>query len=487
MAINISIPEVQTRDHRLGTVITYHGSASDLVKLSKDRKVNDLGRAYSQCSDCSQRVCETQLYLIRDAAVICHSPIGCCSPEGPQINMQSGCKARNLEPTDVHVICSNISVKDTVYGGLEKLRIAIDEAYKRFNPTAIFVQSSCAAGIVGDDIESVADEKQDELGIPIIPIYCEGFKSRTWSSGFDAAYHGVLRKVVKPCVHKDENMVNVVNFHGRDTFNPILKKLNLHATLLTPLSTIEQLEHLSEAALTTQICETLGSYIGEALEEKFGVPQLKANSPYGIKWTDEWLRAIAKLTDRVELGEKVIEEEHKRIEKELSELKQKLEGKKAYIYAGDSFSHIFTNMAHELGIKICGVASLHHDQVRDSKSEELNSLQQMIESVGDIPNFTVCNKQPYLMVKVLKKYDIDILITRHISVGVVGTKLGIPSFRITDPNGILGYDGIINFGKNILGAIEAKNFYKTIGEHNIFPYSKWWLDNINPYYFDNAQ
>ena len=42
MAINISIPEVQTRDHRLGTVITYHGSASDLVKLSKDRKVNDM-------------------------------------------------------------------------------------------------------------------------------------------------------------------------------------------------------------------------------------------------------------------------------------------------------------------------------------------------------------------------------------------------------------------------------------------------------------
>ncbi len=485
MSINISIPEVQTRDQRLGTVITFHGSASQLAELSKERKVKDLGRSFSQCSDCSQRCCEGEIYLIRGAAVISHSPIGCCSPEGHQINIVNSSKMRHLEPADVQVICSNISVKDTVYGGLEKLRAAIDEAKRRFNPTAIFIMSSCAAGIVGDDIESVADEKEDELGLPIIPIYCEGFKSKTWSSGFDAAFHGILRKIVKPAEKRDENVVNVINFHGRDTFSPLLAKLNLRTNMLLPLSTIEQLSHISEAACSTQICETLGSYICEALEEKFGVPQLKSNSPYGLAWTDEWIRAIAKITKREELGEQVIQSEHERIFGELEELKQKLSGKKAYIYAGDSFSHIFTNMAHEFGIQILGVASLHHDQTRDSSADELNLLEQMIERTGDVPNMTVCNKQPYLMVKILKKYDLDVLITRHISVGVVGTKIGIPSFRVTDPNSIMGYDGLVNFGRRILEAIEAKNFYKTIGEHNVLPYSKWWLENPNPYYFDN--
>ena len=484
MAINLSIPEVQTRDKRIGTVINFHGSATELAELSQTRQIKDTVRKFSQCSDCSQRCCEGEIYLIRGAAVVSHSPIGCCSPEGHQINIVNSSKARNLKPDDVHVICSNISEKDTVYGGLEKLRIAVDEAKRRFNPTAIFIMSSCAAGIVGDDIESVADEKESELGIPIIPIYCEGFKSKTWSSGFDAAFHGILRKIVKPCVKRDENRINVINFHGKDTFSPLLSKLNLTTNMLLPLSTIEQLEHISEAACSTQICETLGSYICEALEEKFEVPQVKSNSPYGLAWTDEWIRAIAKITAREKLGEEVIESEHKRIEKDIKELREKLSGKKAYIYAGDSFSHIFTNMAHEFGINVVGVASLHHDQHRDSKDEKLNSLNEMLKVTGDIPNMTVCNKQPFIMTKVLQQYELDILITRHISVGVVGTKLGIPSFRITDPNTIMGYDGLITFGKRILEAIEAKNFYKTIGEHNVLPYSKWWLENPDPYFFN---
>ena len=485
MSVSITTPEVQTRDHRLGTVISFHGSASQLAEQSRKRQVKDLGRRFSQCSDCSQRVCESELYMIRNAAVITHAPIGCCMPEGLQITRRSALKARNKEPSDVQAICSNITVKDTVYGGVEKLRTAIDEAYKRFKPEAIFVQSSCAAGIVGDDIESVADEKEEELGIPIIPVYCEGFKSKTWSSGFDAMFHGILRKIVKPCVHKDENAVNVINFHGKDTFTPLLAKLNLHPNLVVPLCSIEELSHISEALCTTQICETLGSYIAAVLEEKFNVPQVRSNSPYGLAWTDEWVRALAKLSNREELGEQVIESEHKRIANELSELKEKLSGKKAYIYAGDSYSHIFANMAHEFGVEICGVASLHHDQVRDSNAEELNSLQQMVNGIGDIQNVTVCNRQPYLMIKVLKKYDIDILITRHISVGVMGTKIGIPSFRVTDPNEIMGYDGLLNFGRILLKVIEAKKFYKTIGKHNILPYSKWWLEHVNPYYFDN--
>ena len=67
---------------------------------------------------------------------------------------------RKQAPDKVHVICSNISEKDTVYGGVKKLKEAIMEAYNRFSPTAIFVQSSCAAGVVGDDLEGTASEMQ---------------------------------------------------------------------------------------------------------------------------------------------------------------------------------------------------------------------------------------------------------------------------------------------------------------------------------------
>ncbi|MBR0100611.1 MAG: nitrogenase [Treponema sp.] len=485
MSISITTPEVQTRDHRLGTVADFHGAASRILELSNERKLGGSPRRFSQCSDCSQRLCEGQLYIIRGAAVVVHSPIGCCSPEIMQINSRVFGKIRGLEPNDVHVICSNISVKDTVYGGLEKLRIAIDEAKRRFNPTAIFIQSSCAAGIVGDDIESVADEKQDEYGIPIIPTYCEGFKSKTWASGFDASFHGILRKVVKPCRKRDENLVNVINFYGVDTFSPLLAKLNLKTNLILPHSTVEQLTYLSEALCTTQICETLGTYVCAALEEKFGVIQLKSNSPYGRNWTDEWIRALAKVSKREELGEEVIAKEHARIKDEFEKIRSELAGKKAYIFAGDSFSHIFAVLMHEFGLEVCGITSLHHDQVRDSSAEELNTLKQMIDEIGDVPNMTICNKQPFLMTKILKKYDVDILVSRHFNTGVVGTELGIPSLNVADPNSIMGYDGLLHFGRLVLKTIRAKNFYRTIGEHAKLPYSKWWIENPNPYHFGN--
>ena len=45
-----------------------------------------------------------------------------------------------------------------------------------------------------------------------------------------------------------------------------------------------------------------------------------------------------------------------------------------------------------------------------------------------------------------KKYDVDILVSRHFNTGVVGTELGIPSLNVADPNSIMGYDGLLHFG-----------------------------------------
>ena len=80
---------------------------------------------------------------------------------------------------------------------MEKRRKALREAYKRQNPSVIFITTSCASGIIGDDVESVADEMEEELGVPIVPIACEGFKSKVWSTGFDATFHGILKKIVR--------------------------------------------------------------------------------------------------------------------------------------------------------------------------------------------------------------------------------------------------------------------------------------------------
>jgi nitrogenase molybdenum-iron protein alpha chain len=247
------------------------------------------------------------------------------------------------------------------------------------------VSISFASGIIGDDIESAADEMEAELGIPIVPIYCEGFKSKIWSTGFDAVFHAILRKLVKPPQKKQEDLINIFNFEGTDTFSPLLKKMGLRVNYLVALSSLEQLETISEAACSTTICETLSMYIAAVLEEKYGVPEIKAPSPYGLDWTDAWLRAIGKATGREEQAEKVIADERARWAGEIEELRKKLSGKRLYVISGDSFAHNLANIGKSLGLELAGATALHHD-LRTDNPDSVNTLNALIETSGDIPN-----------------------------------------------------------------------------------------------------
>jgi nitrogenase molybdenum-iron protein alpha chain len=488
MSVNLDLTEVEVRERRLKSVITYSGTAKDLNEKSKTTSLKCGSRTYQQCSDCSQGCAETVTYLIRDAAVVVHSPIGCCaSASGANIQIDVVTKARNLSSQNVNIICSNIQEKDTVYGGTAKLREAVYEAKKRFNPSAIFIHSSCAAGVIGDDIESEATQLEEELGIPIVPVFCEGFKSRIWSTGFDAAFHGILRKIVKPPKQKQKDLVNIFNFVGSDTFSPLLSKLGLRANYLVPLANIDTISRMSEAACTAHICETLATYVAKGLEQEYGVPEVKAPAPFGFEWTDEWLREIARYTGKEDIVEGVIASEHERIKPELEEIKKKLKGLRVYIFAGDSYAHSLANMALDLGLELVGITTLHHDQKTDGNVESLDTLGHLIRTKGDVENYTVCNKQPYQVFKIVKKLNPDLMIVRHMNMTILCTKLGIPSVLEGDVNVSAGYDGIIKLGERLYDALQTKKILKNIAEHVELPYTDWWINQEDPFYFNGGE
>ena len=474
--------EVEVRDRRLKSILSFSGKASELQEFSRQLKAPDKARTFTQCGDCAQMCAATICYHVRGAAVVVHAPMGCfATTPSTQEAINNSAKSRKVKPFNTQLICSNISEKETIYGGLKKLREAIDEAQNRFHPTAIFIQSSCAAGIVGDDIESVADEKQEELGIPIVPVYCEGFKSKIWSSGFDAGYHGILKRIVKKPEKKQEDLVNIFNFLGTDTFTPILKKIGLRPNYLVPLADVDTISRMTEAACSTHICETLGTYITDVLEKEYGVPKVHAPAPYGIKWTDAWYRELAKITGKSDIVEDVIKSEHERIQPELEKLREDLKGIKVYIYAGDSYAHNMGSIMADLGVEIAGITTLHHDMRTDGETIDHSTLQEMINVAGDIDKFTVCNKQPYEIIKVLKDTNPDVIIARHMNMTILAGKLGIPSLLEGEINISAGYDGILIMGRRIRDIVKAKGLLSTLKEYNQFPYTQKWLEDERLY------
>lgn len=483
MSSAISANSVEIRDRRLHTILSFQGDAQALCDLEKEQKKKPKKLCYGQCSQCQESCAMGELYPIHDSAVIAHAPIGCyATVSRSYITARSVVKQRGKDHFDNEAICTNIQEKDTIYGAAEKLRGAIREAYRRYHPKVIFVTTSCASGIIGDDVESVADEMSEELQISVVPVSCEGFKSKVWATGFDAAFHGVLKYVVQPPKKKQADVVNVFNFDGTDTFSPLLNPLGLKVKYLPAQASVAEFAEISEAACTATICETLATYVAAKLEEAYGVPQVRAASPYGIGWTDDWLREVAKLTDKTDIVENFIESEHRRIEKDLTRLRRELAGKRVYVFAGDSYAHNMGNIATDLGMQVVGMTTYHHDQNTDN--DEVNTLKYMIQSIGNVDNYTICTKNPYQVIKMLRKLKPDVLIVRHQDLSILGYKAGIPTVFEADSNKSVGYNGIVELGERILRVFKTRKLIDNIAEHAKLPYTDWWLDeNTDPFYF----
>ena len=425
---------------------------------------------------------ECQAGNVRDAVLIQHSPIGCAAGQVPYNSIyRNGLALRNLPVENIRIICTNLDESDMVFGGVRKLKQSIKDAFERYNPKAIFLSTSCATGIIGEDMESIASEAEKEINIPVIPLACEGFRSKHWSTGFDATQHGILRKIVRKNPKKQEDLINVINLWGSDVFTPILGELGLRVNYIVDLATVDDLAQLSEAAATVGFCYTLSSYMAAALEQEFGVPEIKAPQPYGFAGTDAWLREIAKVTHREELAESYINKEHERVKPRIKELKEKLKGVKGYVATGSAYAHGLITVLRELGVEVNGSLVFHHDPVYDSGDPKQDSLKFLIDNYDDVPSFSVSNRQQYQFYGLLKKTNPDFILIRHNGLAPLASRLGIPAAPLGDEHLAIGYDGMINLGEAILDILAHKKFHQDLKKHVKLPYTKWWLDQEDPY------
>lgn len=480
--VNIQEPEVAVREARLGSITGFNGTAGELVQCARAGQLKDCSRSFSQCMGCSSGNAFCQLAMIQDAAVVNHAPTGCAGDFfGFNFVYRVGQMERNLRPTIGRYFNTNIEERDIVFGAIQKLESTVREAYERVKPNAIFITTSCASGIIGDDVENAANELSEELGIPVIACYCEGFKSKIWTTGFDSAYHSIIRKIVKPPRQKN-NKVNIINFWGSHIFDEILEELGYEAQYIVPFSTISDLEYISEAAATIQICPTLGTYLGAALEQVYGVPEIKAPPGYGLAGTDAWFRELGRVLNRKEEIEELIKKEHERIIPDLEAYREKLKGKTAYLTAGAAHGHALIALMRELGLEVQGAAIFHHDPIYDNGDPASDALAHDVNTYGDIKNYNVCNKQAYELVNILNKVKPDIMIARHGGMTLWGAKLGIPTLLIGDEQFGFGYQGILNYAERILETLDNKEFVTNLAKHSSMPYTKWWLEQ-NPFAF----
>lgn len=249
---------------------------------------------------------------------IYHSGPGCCMQTTAADQGQSGHKS-SCFVSSVSLPSSNMLEKEVVFGGEKKLRTTIQGAIDIIDADAYFVLTGCTAGIIGDDVVSVANEFASN-GYPVYAIDTPGFAGDS-NLGYEIVWNTMINYVIEKNVPKDNKLVNIfgiIPYHDPfwsgtlEEIDRILSKLGLKVnTFFTKHQNIEDIRKCSGAALNIIVNPWLFKGPAKKFEEKFGVPCIRIPGLFiGATDTSKFVRKVGEalgleqsLVDSVIAGE----------------------------------------------------------------------------------------------------------------------------------------------------------------------------------------
>ena len=477
MPFNFKNANIAIRENRLGSITGFVGDLETLVKKSEDGSLRNRERCFSQSSSCLSGCALNALAAIRNVAVVYHAPAGCTAMASNDAVKFGQIAARVNKTTNSVFVCTDLNEKDTVFGATNDLVKIIRHTYEAYKPDAIFVSTSCVSGVTGEDVDGVASDLDAELPIPVIPVHCEGFKSRIWASGFDISDHAVLQGIVQPPKQK-RRTINIKNFYesARPQITKIFNEVfDAEPQFLYCNATIEELSHLSEALCTVCICGTLGTYLGNALEEAYGVPYVHTINHSGITGFETWLRGIGDTIGKRAEVEAYIEKQRAIYMPQIEEITKQLKGLRAVIGMGPGFTYEIARVLQEFGMTVDYALAWHYDYKYDN-GKVPPALEHLLQNSPKDMSVAVADQQNYEVLNILNHYKPDVYFSRHPGTTVWAIKQGYAAVFVADEYTVFGYEGTLSFAKLIRDTVTNRSFEKNLAARIKLPYTKWWYE-----------
>ena len=474
--INLRTKDSQVREGRLGSITDYSGTLQDLGRKCGCDGLAGKERCFSQASLCNAACALSVLSFITDAAIVHHAPSGCAVTAMQVSNSKDQLAAAlRLDNSKSAYVCTDMNESDTVFGATDKLREVVRETHRRYKSNAIFIGASCVSGVIGEDLESVAKELSEELRVAVAPVYCEGFRTRIWASGFDAAFHAILSAIVKPPTRKT-NVVNVINFFGsaRKEITAMFARLGVEPLFVISNTNTEQLSRLSESVATLSTCGTLGTYLGHGLQQDYGVPYLRSLQPHGIAGFADWLRRLGQALGKETEAEAILAEEKAQYLPQIQRVSRKFKGLRAIVGMGPGFNFNTVRALQELGIEIIHAAAWHFDKQYDD-ARAPPAFEYLLRNSPNDFGVSVSDLQNYELVNLLRREKPDVYFSRHVGSTVWAMKLGIPALCLYDEYAVFGYRGLYTFAQSILDVVTNRSFTDNLKKRVKLPYTDWWL------------
>ena len=350
---------------------------------------------------------------------------------------------------------------------------AVKKAVERYHPKLAFIYASCASGIIGDDIDAIAYDLQEEYpDTVLVPIHCEGFKSKICASGFDAAFLAINKYILKKeSVPKEKGLVNLfapttVSYADQKEMERMLHNIGVEVNYIPFYSSLEKIKRIPAAEASTSICKVFADEFMKTLWEDYEIPYSHTVMPIGIRNTEKWYRGIAKVLGKEEEVEEIIAKERERIMPLVQKLRDRLQGKRAFICGGTGRSFAAAALIDDFGMELVGLETPTYDEDAQTDIEYLNGIHK--DFVVDIANM-----QPFEQVNLVNKLKPD----AFIGVPDWAAKLGIPTTHVLDgKRPTMGYDGLIYLGNKIADQLQNPGFNVKLAQHSKLPYKDSWYE-----------
>jgi nitrogenase molybdenum-iron protein alpha chain len=469
------------RERRLDTE-TFTDLGGDSLTVASDfekRCLKQAERRFSQGSQCQQINSMACLLSMQDAAFVVHSPLGCaaCSALGNDLYRVGQMQQGIAVPRNARIFVTNLDEHDVINGGETKLCQALHLAAERYNPRVVFVFTSCASGIIGDDVDAIVASVQAEVEPLLIPVHCEGFKSKLCASGYDAAFLAIRDYVLKD-LPKQETIPGLLNLFApvsvsqadRLEIERILGKLDIQVNYIPFYASLDQLKLLPRAQASTAICKVFADEFMKELKSDYGIPYSHTIMPVGIHNTDRWLLGVAQVFGKTDEANRYIEEEHASIEPLMRDLKSRLAGKRVFVTGGTGRSFAAAALVEDFGMEMIALDTPVYDEDAQADIEYLNQIYgNFTLDVGESAAFEQAN--------LIKRLKPDVFIGS----ASTAARLGIPTTHVGEmKRPTMGYNSLVHLGNKVANQLENPSFNVRLAKHAKLPYKNSWYEQ-NPF------
>ncbi|MCQ2085490.1 MAG: AAA family ATPase [archaeon] len=235
--------------------------------------------------------------------------------------------------------CTNLNDSESVFGGRRKLEKLIEDRISK-GDRYIFVVSTCVAGIIGDNVDSIcAEMSKKHPDVKIYPVKADGVVNGSTLVGRDIVIESIL-DLVDHYEEKDEHLIDIIgDYKAMDDFHAyrdkeIERMMELAGfrinTAYPEWTDVNELKKMGKAKYAVKAMLGGNTLItSQTICGRLGITLMKNTLPRGRSSVMAWLDEVQELTgrDMTSAKQTLLDEYYT----EINKIKKRTSGKKVVV------------------------------------------------------------------------------------------------------------------------------------------------------------